>query len=181
MARDDRRRLRRILGALDRSGVGARAVPMIDGDAMAPLLELARPDRDRRGRKGGTMDDAEVLGRINELAREEHELFERESHGTVTDADRDRLRRLQVTLDQCWDLLRHPDGLAGRRGSTPAKHGFEMRRLSRATRADSVRGVRQLILRGGWSSARPPSEQVRSSASWIHRHLFPRASRLGAK
>jgi len=52
------------------------------------------------------MDDAEVLGRINELAREEHELFERESHGKVTDADRDRLRRLQVTLDQCWDLLR---------------------------------------------------------------------------
>ena len=52
------------------------------------------------------MDDAEVLGRINELAREEHELFERESHGKVTDADRDRLRRLQITLDQCWDLLR---------------------------------------------------------------------------
>ena len=52
------------------------------------------------------MDDAEDLGRIDELAREEHELFERESHGKVTDADRDRLRRLQVTLDQCWDLLR---------------------------------------------------------------------------
>jgi len=52
------------------------------------------------------MDDKEVLGRINELAREEHELFERESHGKVTDADRTRLRRLEVTLDQCWDLLR---------------------------------------------------------------------------
>jgi uncharacterized protein DUF2630 len=52
------------------------------------------------------MDDKEVLGRINELAREEHELFERESHGKVTDADRQRLRRLEVTLDQCWDLLR---------------------------------------------------------------------------
>jgi hypothetical protein len=52
------------------------------------------------------MDDAEVLGRINELAREEHDLFERESHGKVTDADRARLRRLQVMLDQCWDLLR---------------------------------------------------------------------------
>ena len=52
------------------------------------------------------MDDSEVLGRINELAREEHRLFERESHGNVTDADRDRLRQLQVTLDQCWDLLR---------------------------------------------------------------------------
>jgi len=24
----------------------------------------------------------------------------------VTDADRARLRRLEVTLDQCWDLLR---------------------------------------------------------------------------
>jgi hypothetical protein len=52
------------------------------------------------------MDDKEVLGRINELAREEHELFERESHGKVTDADRARLHRLEVTLDQCWDLLR---------------------------------------------------------------------------
>ena len=52
------------------------------------------------------MDDTEVLGRINERAREEHELFERESHGKVTDVDRDRLRRLQVTLDQCGDLLR---------------------------------------------------------------------------
>src|SRR5256886_16494742 len=52
------------------------------------------------------MGDDEVLGRINELAREEHELFDRESHGTVTDADRERLRRLELTLDQCWDLLR---------------------------------------------------------------------------
>jgi hypothetical protein len=31
------------------------------------------------------MDDGEVLGRINELAHEEHELFERESRGKVTD------------------------------------------------------------------------------------------------
>ena len=52
------------------------------------------------------MEDSEVLGRINELAREEHELFERESRGKVTDTDRERLRRIEVTLDQCWDLLR---------------------------------------------------------------------------
>ena len=52
------------------------------------------------------MEDAEVLSRINELAREEHELFERESHANVSDVDRERLRRIQVTLDQCWDLLR---------------------------------------------------------------------------
>lgn len=52
------------------------------------------------------MDDAEILDLINELAREEHELFERQSHGTASDADRERLQRLQVVLDQCWDLLR---------------------------------------------------------------------------
>ena len=52
------------------------------------------------------MDDAKVLSRINELAREEHELFERESGPNVSDADRERLRQIQVTLDQCWDLLR---------------------------------------------------------------------------
>ena len=52
------------------------------------------------------MDDHEILGRINELAREEHELFERESHGQVTEADRQQLRQLQISLDQCWDLLR---------------------------------------------------------------------------
>ena len=52
------------------------------------------------------MADDKVIDRINELAREEHELFDRESRGTATDADREKLRRLQVTLDQCWDLLR---------------------------------------------------------------------------
>src|SRR5256885_16305456 len=84
------------------------------------------------------MDDKEVLGRINELAREEHELFERESHGKVTDADRARLRRLEVTLDQCWDLLRQrrarraaglrPGGAPGR--GEEKGEGYTARRLS---------------------------------------------------
>jgi hypothetical protein len=52
------------------------------------------------------MDDRKVIDRINELAREEHELFERKSQGSATDGDRERLGKLQVTLDQCWDLLR---------------------------------------------------------------------------
>jgi hypothetical protein len=51
------------------------------------------------------MDDQSVIDRINELAREEHELFEKESQGTVSPAERERLKRLEVTLDQCWDLL----------------------------------------------------------------------------
>jgi hypothetical protein len=51
------------------------------------------------------MDDAEILSRINDLAAEEHELFQRESKGEATEEDRTRLEGLQVTLDQCWDLL----------------------------------------------------------------------------
>jgi uncharacterized protein DUF2630 len=52
-----------------------------------------------------TMGDQDVIGRINELAHEEHQLFEKESHGEATDADRERLKHLEVSLDQCWDLL----------------------------------------------------------------------------
>ena len=51
------------------------------------------------------MEDQGVIDRINELAGEEHELFEKESHGQATDSERERLKRLEVTLDQCWDLL----------------------------------------------------------------------------
>ena len=51
------------------------------------------------------MDDERVIGRINELAHEEHQLFEKESRGEANEQDRERLKDLQVTLDQCWDLL----------------------------------------------------------------------------
>lgn len=52
------------------------------------------------------MDDKNVLDRINELAAEEHALFEKESRSEATNEERERMRRLKVTLDQCWDLLR---------------------------------------------------------------------------
>jgi Protein of unknown function (DUF2630) len=53
----------------------------------------------------GTMDDQDVIGRINQLAHEEHQLFEKESKGEASEADRERLKHLEVSLDQCWDLL----------------------------------------------------------------------------
>jgi hypothetical protein len=52
------------------------------------------------------MDDEQVINGINKLAHQEHELLERQAQGIATDADRERLRLLQVKLDQCWDLLR---------------------------------------------------------------------------
>ena len=52
------------------------------------------------------MDDTNVMHHIDKLAQEEHALFERESHGKATNEDQLRLKQLQGTLDQCWDLLR---------------------------------------------------------------------------
>lgn len=51
------------------------------------------------------MEDKVVIERINQLANEEHELFAKESRGEASQGDRQRLKRLEVTLDQCWDLL----------------------------------------------------------------------------
>ena len=50
-------------------------------------------------------DDEALIERINELATEEHELFQKESSGQASEAERERIRSLEVTLDQCWDLL----------------------------------------------------------------------------
>jgi hypothetical protein len=40
------------------------------------------------------------------MAGEEHRIWDKESRGEANDSDRERLQRIQVTLDQCWDLLR---------------------------------------------------------------------------
>ena len=57
--------------------------------------------------------DEPVLKSIHRLAEEEHRLY---SHETLTDADRARLAKINVELDQCWDLLRQRQALrdAGR-------------------------------------------------------------------
>ena len=51
------------------------------------------------------MNDEQVMERINEIAHEEHQLWEKEGRGEITEAERERLRELGVTLDQAWDLL----------------------------------------------------------------------------
>jgi hypothetical protein len=52
------------------------------------------------------MEDAQVHARIEQLVAEEHELWQREANDTATEVDRERLRRIEVQLDQTWDLLR---------------------------------------------------------------------------
>jgi uncharacterized protein DUF2630 len=62
------------------------------------------------------MDDSQVHGSIERLVTEEHALWQREAAGKASEADRLRLQKLKVSLDQCWDLLRQRRALreAGR-------------------------------------------------------------------
>jgi hypothetical protein len=50
------------------------------------------------------MDDHEIIGRIDRLVEEEHEL--RSKSDGLSDDEKTELRRLEEGLDQCWDLLR---------------------------------------------------------------------------
>jgi uncharacterized protein DUF2630 len=52
------------------------------------------------------MDDEQVRSRIEQLVAEEHELWDAEAAGNASQADRDRLQELKVSLDRYWDLLR---------------------------------------------------------------------------
>jgi hypothetical protein len=50
--------------------------------------------------------DQDVIDRIEQLAHEEHTLFEKESQGEASSHERERLKEIEVQLDQCYDLLR---------------------------------------------------------------------------
>jgi len=62
------------------------------------------------------VDDDEIIHRIGQLADEERSLEEAHAAEGLRPDERDRLERLQVTLDQLWDLLRQRRALrrAGR-------------------------------------------------------------------
>ncbi|MDR2987601.1 MAG: DUF2630 family protein [Nocardiopsaceae bacterium] len=53
------------------------------------------------------MDDKEILGRIDELIKTEHELRAKlAADQLTTDDEHTALRTTEEALDQCWDLLR---------------------------------------------------------------------------
>lgn len=49
------------------------------------------------------VEDQPVLNHIQNLVAEEHRLYQQ---GKLPQTDRKRLEKVQVELDQCWDLLR---------------------------------------------------------------------------
>jgi hypothetical protein len=62
------------------------------------------------------MNDTQIHEAIERLVAEEHELWSREAAGGAGKDDCRRLDELELSLDQCWDLLRQRRALreAGR-------------------------------------------------------------------
>lgn len=52
------------------------------------------------------MDDVEIVRRIGELTQEEHHLERAHEGEALSEEELRKLREIEVTLDQCWDLLR---------------------------------------------------------------------------
>ncbi|GCF08338.1 DUF2630 family protein [Dictyobacter arantiisoli] len=52
------------------------------------------------------MDDKNILEHIQTLVDEEHELLRLEEEGKIQGDQRERVKKIEVDLDQCWDLLR---------------------------------------------------------------------------
>ena len=51
--------------------------------------------------------DNDTLARIRDLVAEEKDLRSQLQHHDITESEEhDRLRRVEIELDQCWDLLR---------------------------------------------------------------------------
>src|SRR4029077_7200720 len=98
-------------------GVGVERVagraPRLIGE-LGPLrshaLTLPLPGAGRLPRRISSMSDESIAARIDKLVTEEKELRGREQQDRDDDdsleADRERLRAVEVELDQCWDLLR---------------------------------------------------------------------------
>jgi hypothetical protein len=62
------------------------------------------------------MDDPDIVKEIGRLADEERRLEETHAGDGLSEEDHAQLRRIEVTLDQLWDLLRQRRALrdAGR-------------------------------------------------------------------
>jgi len=57
-------------------------------------------------------DDIDIRHHITELVGQERSLREQLAAGAITtDAEHQRLRRVETELDQCWDLLRQREAL----------------------------------------------------------------------
>ena len=105
------------------------------------------------------MDDSQVHGTIEQLVAEEHELWELEAAGNASESDRQRLREVKVSLDQCWDLLRQ------RRALREAGRDPEAADVRRAGGGRALRAVAAIETKSAASRGALQSRAARRSSS----------------
>ena len=79
---------------------------------------MAEPASERKEQQ---IEDREVLGRINELVNEEHELYHRAAKGGLSVREHERLRQLEVNLDRCCGTSSGSAGRSERPATTRMK------------------------------------------------------------
>jgi Protein of unknown function (DUF2630) len=66
---------------------------------------------------GSNPTDSETLAQIRNLVAEEKTLRSQLQHHDISESEEhERLRRVEIELDQCWDLLRQRRALRGSGG-----------------------------------------------------------------
>ena len=68
------------------------------------------------------MDDNEIIAQISGLAEEEQRLEEAHVGEGLSDEERERLRTIEITLDQLWDTLRQRRAKRNAGGSPEDAH-----------------------------------------------------------
>ncbi len=77
------------------------------------------------------MDDREVLKQIEQLVDEEHSLLDGRAGGKLEAEGHERLRSIEISLDQCWDLLRQRRALRDARVDPDQAHVRDPRTVER--------------------------------------------------
>jgi len=90
-----------VRGKAERAASGTCKI--CSGTLAGSASEPAAAAREKETSMANESKDLPVLGHIDGLVKEEERLY---AKGELTDDDRDRLAKIKVELDQCWDLLR---------------------------------------------------------------------------
>src|SRR6476469_2903973 len=73
------------------------------------------------GQTGFVPKDQDILAQVNKLVAEEQELRSKLQHHEIDESEEhQRLRAVEVELDQCWDLLRQRRALRATGGDPRA-------------------------------------------------------------
>ena len=93
--------------------------------------------------------DQDILAQVNELVAEEQELRGKLQHHEIDESEEhQRLRAVEVELDQCWDLLRQRRALR-ETGGDPREAQVRPPARSRATSADRRPRAPDVVIVGG--------------------------------